>query len=154
MRSVVATIAGAILRALFGGLIHLAIRRGSLFSILVCLFFLPLLIVNTGCGGVASTPPIKTLASISVTSSTPSVVVGATRQFTATATYSDASTANISSTATWAVAPQAFATINSSGLATGVAVGSTMVTASLSGISGSESLTITATTATLTSISV
>lgn len=123
-------------------------------SILACLLSLPLVIANTGCGGVASAPPVKTLASVSVTSPTPSVVVGATRQFTATATYSDSSTANVSSTATWTVATQAFATINSSGLATGVAAGSTMVTASLSGISGSESLTVTATTATLTSISV
>jgi hypothetical protein len=133
----------------------LAIRRGSLFSILACLFVLPLVIASTGCGGVASTPPpVKTLASVSVTSSAPSVAVGATRQFTATATYSDGSTANISSTAAWTTATPAFATINSSGLATGVAVGSTIVTASLSGISGSESLTITATTAALTSISV
>ena len=113
------------------------------------------MIASTGCGGVASTPPpVKTLASVSVTSSAPSVAVGATRQFTATATYSDGSTANISSTAAWTTATPAFATINSSGLATGVAVGSTIVTASLSGISGSESLTITATTAALTSISV
>ncbi|MGD0759475.1 MAG: Ig-like domain-containing protein, partial [Candidatus Sulfotelmatobacter sp.] len=133
----------------------MAIRRGSLFSILACLFVLPLVIASTGCGGVASTPPpVKTLASVSVTSSAPSVAVGATRQFTATATYSDGSTANISSTAAWTTATPAFATINSSGLATGVAVGSTIVTASLSGISGSESLTITATTAALTSISV
>jgi hypothetical protein len=133
----------------------LAIRRGSLFAILACLFVLPLVIASTGCGGVAGTPPpVKTLASVSVTSSAPSVAVGATRQFTATATYSDGSTANITSTAAWTTATPAFATINSSGLATGVAVGSTMVTASLSGISGSASLTITATTAALTSISV
>jgi len=135
--------------------IHVAIRRRLSFSILAWLLSLLLVIASTGCRGVSSTvPPTKTLASVSVTSSTPSVVVGATRQFTATATYSDASTANISSTSTWTVATQAFATINSSGLATGVAVGSTMVTASLSGISGSESLTVTATTALLTSISV
>ncbi|MGD0758855.1 MAG: Ig-like domain-containing protein [Candidatus Sulfotelmatobacter sp.] len=132
----------------------MAIRRRSLLSVLACLLSLPLVIANTGCGGVASAPATKTLTSVSVTSSTPSVAVGATRQFTATATYSDGSTANISSTATWTVATQAFASINSSGLATGVAVGSTMVTASLSGISGSESLTVTATTAPLTSISV
>jgi hypothetical protein len=135
-------------------LIHVTVPRRCLLSILAFLS-LALVIANTGCGGVASTPPpTKTLTSVSVTSSTPSVVVGATRQFTATATYSDASTANISSTATWSVGTQALATINSTGLATGVAVGSTMVTASLSGISGSESLTVTATTATLTSISV
>lgn len=80
--------------------------------------------------------------------------MGATRQFTATAAYSDGTTGNVSSTATWTVATQAFATINSSGLATGVAVGATMVTASLSGITGSEPLTVTASGPAVTSISV
>ncbi|MGA9980607.1 MAG: Ig-like domain-containing protein [Candidatus Sulfotelmatobacter sp.] len=91
---------------------------------------------------------------MAVTSSAPSVAVGATRQFTATAAYSDGTTGNVSSTATWTVATQAFATINSSGLATGVAVGATMVTASLSGITGSEPLTVTASGPAVTSISV
>jgi hypothetical protein len=133
-----------------------AIRRRSSFSILACLLSFPLVIANTGCSGGSSNtpPPARTLTSISVTSSAPNVAVGSTRQFTATATYSDASTANISSTAAWSIAPQALATINSSGLATGVAAGSTMVTASLSGINGSESLTVTAATAGVTSISV
>ena len=130
-------------------------RRFSL-AIPACLFFLPLVIASTGCGGGSShtVPPPKTLTSVSVTSSTPTVAVGSTQQLTAMATYSDGSTANISSTAAWSVAPQAFASINSIGLATGLAVGSTMVTASLSGISGSESLTVTAATGTVTSISV
>ena len=130
-------------------------RRFSL-SIPACLFSLPLVIASTGCGAGSShtVPPPKTLTSVSVTPSTLTVAVGATQQLTAMATYSDGSTANISSTATWSVATQAFATVNSSGLATGVAVGSTMVTASLSGISGSESLTVTAATVTVTSISV
>jgi Bacterial Ig-like domain (group 2) len=130
-------------------------RRFSL-SIPACLFFLPLVIANTGCGGGSShtVPPPKTLTSVSVTSSTLTVAVGSTQQLTAMATYSDGSTTNINSTATWSVTPQAFASINSSGLATGVAVGSTIVTASLSGISGSESLTVTAATGAVTSISV
>ncbi len=131
------------------------IHRRSLLSILACLFSVPLVIANTGCSGSSSTvPPPRTLASVAVTSSAPSVAVGATRQFTATAAYSDGTTGNVSSTATWTVATQAFATINSSGLATGVAVGATMVTASLSGITGSEPLTVTASGPAVTSISV
>ena len=77
----------------------------------------------------------KTLKSIAVTPSTVSLAPGATQQFTATATYSDGSTANISTSATWISASPSIATINSSGLATGVAGGSTTVSASLSGIS-------------------
>jgi hypothetical protein len=71
--------------------------------------------------------------------------VGATQQFTATANYSDGTTANVSSTASWTDVPTTVATTNSSGLATGVTAGSTMVAASLSGISGNASLTVGAT---------
>ena len=67
-------------------------------------------------------------------------------QFDAVATYSDNSTADVTSTASWAVANTGVATINSAGLATGVAVGSTQVTASLSGITGSDGLTVNAVT--------
>ena len=96
-----------------------------------------------------------TLTSISVTPSGASVAVGTTQQFTATATYSNASTANVNSTATWTAATPAVATVSSSGLATGVTSGSTMVTASLNGMSGNASLNVTPTvTVTLTSISV
>jgi hypothetical protein len=68
--------------------------------------------------------------------------VGTTQQFTATATYGDGSTANVSSSATWAVTTPAVATINSTGLATGASADSTMITASLTGISGNASLTV------------
>jgi hypothetical protein len=78
--------------------------------------------------------------------------VGATQQFTATATYSNNSTANVSSTAIWTVATPAVATVNSSGLATGLTTGSTTVTASLTGITGSASLNVTATVAGVTNV--
>jgi hypothetical protein len=133
----------------------MAIPRRWLLTVPAFLFSLSLVIASTGCaGGSSTTPPIKTLTSVSVASSTPSVAVGATRQFTATATYSDHSTANVSSTAIWTVASPAVATINSSGLATGVTAGSTTVAASLSGMSGSAALNVTAATSTVTSISV
>ena len=102
------------------------------------------------CGGASYTTinltvgtTTKTLTSIAVTPSNPSVATGSTEQFTATGTYSDGSTANVTSTATWAAANTAVATITSGGLATGVAVGSTQVTASLGGFTGTDSLTVT-----------
>jgi len=98
--------------------------------------------------------PTVTLMSIAIAPSSASIAVGATQQFTATATYSDGSNANVSSTAVWTVAAPAVATVNPSGLVTGAAAGSTMVTASLSGITGSTSLTVTAAALTLTSIAV
>src|SRR5262249_32166178 len=63
------------------------------------------------------------LVSIAVTPASPSITAGATQQFTATGTYQDTSTANITGSVTWNSATPSVATINSSGLATGVAAG-------------------------------
>jgi len=104
------------------------------------------------CGGAAyttinltvgSSAP-KQLTAIAVTPSDPSIAVGSTEQFTATATYSDNSTANVTSTVTWAVANTGVATITAGGLATGETTGSTQVTASLGGITGSDPFNVTA----------
>jgi len=103
------------------------------------------------CGGAAYTTinltvtsSTKTLTAIAVTPSNATVKVGSQQQFDAVATYSDNSTADVTSTAAWAVADTTVATITSGGLATGVAPGSTQVTASLSGIMGSDPLTVSA----------
>ncbi len=93
-----------------------------------------------------------TLTSIAVAPPSASIAVSATQQFTATATYSNGSTANVSSTASWTVATPTVATVNSSGLATGVAAGSTTVAAALDGINGKASLVVTATVAGLTNV--
>ena len=74
-------------------------------------------------------PP--TLVSIAVTPANPSVVAGATQQFTATGTYSDASTADITGEATWDSSVPAVATIAAGGLATAAAEGSTTISATL-----------------------
>jgi uncharacterized protein YjdB len=92
------------------------------------------------------------LSSIAVTPSSPSIKVGATQQFTATGTFSDASTQNITSSATWTSSKASVATISSVGLATGIAVGSSTIQAASGSITGSTVLAVTA--ATLTSIAV
>ncbi|MFC1966545.1 Ig-like domain-containing protein [Chloroflexota bacterium] len=83
---------------------------------------------------------LRTLQSIAVTSANYSVIIGDTRQFTATGTYSDGSTEDLT-TATgiaWSSSTTGRATISpTTGLATGVAVGSTLITASRSGITSS-----------------
>ena len=84
------------------------------------------------------------LVSIAVTPANPSIGKGATRQFTATGTYSDNSTQNLTSSATWSSTNTAAATITSAGLATGVATGSTTISAASGSISGSTNLTVTA----------
>jgi hypothetical protein len=69
--------------------------------------------------------------------------VGATQQFTATGTYSESTTQDITTQVTWSSSSTATATIVSSGLATGVAAGTATITAALSGQPGTATLTIT-----------
>jgi hypothetical protein len=83
-----------------------------------------------------------TLTSITVVPANPNILPGATQPFTATGTYSDGSTQNITSQATWASSSTAVASINSSGLATGVTAGITTISAMLGSVSGNTTLTI------------
>ncbi len=103
-------------------------------------------------GSIQVTVTTATLQSIAVTAAGPSIVQGLTDQFTATGTYSNGSTQNLTSQVTWSSLNTAVVTINTSGLATGVAVGSTTIQASLGGVQGSAQLMVTA--ATLQSIAV
>jgi hypothetical protein len=100
-----------------------------------------------------ATITVKSLTSIAVSPGSASIFAGATQQFAATATYSDGSTANISSTANWTSGTTSIATVNSTGLATGVTPGTATVTASLSGISGTATLTVKAKVVTSISVS-
>jgi hypothetical protein len=102
----------------------------------------------SGTAALSVTAATKTITAIAVSPNPASIAIGTTQQFTATATYSDGSTGNVTTTAPWASASGAIATINSSGLATATGTGSTTVTATQSGVSGSASLTVTAASST------
>ena len=130
-------------------------RRFQL-SIPVSFLSFSLMIASTGCQSIpaSSAGTTKTLTALSVSPSSTSIGVGATQQFTATATYSDSSTANVTSTANWMAATPAVATVNSGGMATAVASGSTAITASLNGVSGNSMLNVTAVPKTVTSVAV
>ena len=94
-------------------------------------------------GGRCAQPgPPPTLTSIAVTPANPTVLTGATQQFTATGTYSDGSTQNITSQVSWNSSTSAVATINASGLASGVSAGSTTISATQSGVTGLTTLTV------------
>ena len=74
----------------------------------------------------------------------PSVAKGLAQQFTATGTYTDGSTVNLTSQVTWASATPSVATISSTGLATGVAQGTSVITATLGTVtSPGDTLTVT-----------
>ena len=64
----------------------------------------------------------------------PSVVKGLTEQFSATGTYTDGTTAGLTSQVQWASGTASVATISSTGLATACAPGMTAITASLGSI--------------------
>ena len=82
------------------------------------------------------------LLSIAVTAVNSSIAVGVTDQFTATGTYSNGTTQNLTSSVTWSSSSTAVATISSAGLATGVAAGSATIKATSGTISGSVTLTV------------
>jgi hypothetical protein len=65
-----------------------------------------------------------------------------TVQFTATATYRDGSTGDVTASSTWTSTPSSVASISSTGLATATTIGTTTVTATTGGVT-SNSATIT-----------
>jgi hypothetical protein len=102
------------------------------------------------CGGSSSSntappppPPPPSLQSISVGPGNTSILAGTTQQFSATATYSDGSTNDVTTSASWSSANQNIATVNSTGLAATLTEGTTTITATLQSIAGSAPLTAT-----------
>jgi len=87
---------------------------------------------------------ISNLVSIGITPAEPSVALGRTRQLTATGTYTDNSTADITANVTWDSSNTGVATVSSSGLATSLSIGTTVITATLSGKSSNTTLAVTA----------
>ena len=92
------------------------------------------------------------LVSIEVTPASPSRAVGQARNFTATGTYTNFSTLDITDSVTWSSSNTGVATINASGRASALSIGVTTITATLGAISDTATLTVTV--ATLQSITV
>ncbi len=107
-------------------------------------------------GATTLTVTPATLVSIAVTPTNPSIAKGTARQFTATGTFSDNTTQNLTAAVTWSSSDTSVATISNAaganGLTTSVASGSTTITAASGSISGSTTLTVTP--ATLASLSI
>jgi uncharacterized protein YjdB len=114
----------------------------------VCLFAVLSFSLMVGCGSGSSSsqgpsnPSNPSLQSIAITSSETSVLVGATQQLTATGTYSDGTSKNITSTVAWSSSSSSIAAVKA-GLVTGVKGGSVTITATLSNISKGTTLTVT-----------
>jgi uncharacterized protein YjdB len=82
------------------------------------------------------------LVSITVTPASSTMAVGTTKQFTATGSFSDSSTQDISASAVWTTSNPSAATVSSTGMATSLATGDTTITAAYGPVSGSASLTV------------
>lgn len=125
-------------------------RQGMVF------IFATLISALVGCGGNSKNntpPPPPTVASVSVSPSSPSITTGVTQQFTATAKDSSGNKLG-GVTFTWASSVTGVATIDSTGLATGVSAGSTQITASANGVTSSaDTLTVTARTVATVTVS-
>jgi hypothetical protein len=103
-------------------------------------------------GAATLTVTAATLVSIAVTAPSLSIAKGTSAQFTATGTYSDGSTQNITSSVTWSSQTTSVATVTSGGMVTAVGTGTSSIKAVSGAVSGSATLTVTA--ATLVSIAV
>jgi 6-phosphogluconolactonase (cycloisomerase 2 family) len=116
-------------------------QRKSALSVVVA--FLVLSIAACGGGGTQQPPPTPVVSnapvprSLAIAPGTTLQAVGATQQFTATATFSDNSVRDVTSQATWASSANSVATITQSGgLENAVGSGDVTISASLS-MSGS-----------------
>ena len=86
-----------------------------------------------------STP---TLTGIALTPASASIPVGSSQQFTATGSYSDGSTQNITNIVAWTSSNPAVASVSSAGLASAVSAGTTLITATQASVSGSSTFTV------------
>jgi len=78
--------------------------------------------------------------------------VGATQQFTATGTYQDGSTQDITTQVTWS-SSNTVVVITTSGLSTGQSAGGATITATLSGVTGSTTASVQAAAVSFTGVS-
>ncbi len=107
-------------------------------------------------GSETITVTAATLSTMSVDPHNPSIAKGTDLQLAATGNYSDGTTQNLTTTATWTTADMTIATVGDSvgikGVVDGVDLGTATITATQSAISGSTDVTVTA--ATLDSITI
>ena len=95
-----------------------------------------------GTSSVTATTPV--LSSISITPTGLSIAVGKSQQFSATGTFSDGSTQNLTNAVTWTSSVPQVASVSSSGVVTTLATGATALTAVSGALHGYAGLRVTA----------
>ncbi|MDX2010250.1 MAG: Ig-like domain-containing protein [Myxococcaceae bacterium] len=98
-------------------------------------------------GSTAHTVTAATLVSVTVGPTSPTVAQGGTRQLTATGSYSDGSTQDLTETVTWSSSTSGVASVSNAsgtrGLVSGLSAGSATITATSGSVSGSTGVTVT-----------
>jgi uncharacterized protein YjdB len=93
-------------------------------------------------GSTSLTVTSAALVSIAVTPNPVSMAIGTTQQFTATGTFSDGTTQDVTASVLWSSSSPTVASVNNQGLAASAAVGTSTMTATFGSVSGSASLTV------------
>jgi trimeric autotransporter adhesin len=115
------------------------VERHRLFPVIASISLL--LLAAVGCGQFF--PSSNTITALQVLPGNASVVPGVTQQYTATATYGNNTTGDVTSQVTWSTGLTSIATITSGGLLTGVALGNTTVKAQSGSVIGTTGVTVT-----------
>jgi len=84
---------------------------------------------------------IKTITSVALAPQTATIAAGASQQFTLTATYSDNSQGNVSSSANWTSSDDTVVTVNANGIAIGAGQGTATIQATIGSLNGSATVT-------------
>ncbi len=93
-------------------------------------------------GGPGGGPTPPSLVSIAITPADVTLVLGAFQQFTATGTYSDNSSQNITGSVNWASTDISVASIAEGGLATALSLGSVTISATSGSVTGSATVNV------------
>ncbi len=88
------------------------------------------------------TVPAPTLISISISAATFSVSKGGIQQLTATGSFTDGTTKDLTATSTWASSAAGIAGVGNTGMVSGVAAGTTTITATSGKIIGAQQVTV------------
>jgi uncharacterized protein YjdB len=97
---------------------------------------LALALALVGC----STAPSATVTSLAVTG--PTLVAGATAQFTATVTMSDGTTSNVTTASAWQSSNPAVATVSAAGVVTALTDGQVTITATYQSLDATDATQI------------
>jgi uncharacterized protein YjdB len=107
----------------------------------------------SSCGG-GFFPSSTEITAITLSPTSAFITPTTTQQFTATATFGNNTSGDVTSQVTWTSSSPSVATIDSTGLATGVALGSTTITAKSNNSSATATAPVTVSSKTIVSIAI